>query len=232
VNTGPATGAHQLATTAASRLDITVASGGVVVGTDGDEPVVVQLFRARPTQIVLLTAGYVARLLALRTLAARATVHVATSRPHSWQPFAVAAPPGRVHLVPAGSPLPATSSPGSPVLRCDDTGPAGAGDRTEIGAWQARAVVQDFTPAAAVTGLRAYDLVIAQRIPPDLVHPLRIVFGLPPDLAEVLCRIPDDVIALLTPNWNTLIRLEPTQAETSLLGHPVRHDGFLFRPAT
>jgi hypothetical protein len=224
--TGPSTGAHVLPVEALSRLDLQVGCGGVMLGIDGNgEQVAVQLFRGRPTQAVLVAAGYVARLLAVRALATGATVHVATSRPQAWRSVVTAMAPGRALLVAPGSPLPAETSFGSPVLRCDDIGPGGAAVRADVGAWQTRVVVQDFTPATAVPGLRPFDLVIVQRIPPDLAHPLRTAFGLPPEVADVLPGMPDDVVALLTPGRGILTRLAPTQVETSLLGTPVRHDG-------
>lgn len=223
---GPATGAHLLAADAASRLDVAVGCGGVVVGVAGNgQPVFVQLFRARPTQVALVTAAYVARLLTLRALATGATAQVATSRPQGWQPITTAAPTGRALLVAPGSPLPARSSPDAPLLRCDDLGPGSAGLRPDLGGWQSRLAVQDFTPASTVPGLRAYDLVVVQRVGPELVQALRTAFGLAPELADALPRMPDDVVALLTPGRAVPIRLAPTQVEDSLLGTPVRHDG-------
>ncbi len=223
---GPATGAHRLTVQALDRFDLPLSCGGVLVGLDdGGRDVSVQLFRGRPTQVALVTAAYVARLLVVRALATGATVTVATTRPQGWQPIPTSVPTGRAVLVTPGSPQPSGSTPGSPLLHCDDLGPGGAGTRTGLGPWQTRVAVQDFTPASAVPGLRTYDLVILQRVRPDLVHPLQTAFGLAPHLAQVLPRIPDEVVALLTPDRGMLVRLAPTEIERSLLGTPVRHEG-------
>jgi len=224
--TGPATGAHLVATDTLPAFDLALDPGGVVLGVDRDgDRVAVQLFRARPTQVVLVTAAYVARLVALRALATGAGVAVATSRPQGWHPVTTSAPAGRAVLVAPDAALPAGSTPDAPLLRCTDLGPGGAAARVEAGAWQARLLVQDFTPASAVPGLRAFDLVIVQRVAPDLVHPLQSAFGLPDDVAEALPRLRDQIVALITPGQAVLVSLAPTPVETSLLGNPVRHDG-------
>jgi hypothetical protein len=226
VTAGPATGAHLLTSEGLARFDLPVGCGGVLLGADEQGGwVVVHLFRARPIQVVLVTAGYVARLFAVRALATGARVAVSTSRPQGWQPIVTSAPTGRAGLVAPGAPQPPQSTPGDPLLRCDDLGPGGAGVQVTLGAWQARVVVQDFTPASAVNGLRAFDLVVVQRVQPDLVQPLQAAFALPSAVAQALPRIPDDVVALLTPGQGVLARLAPTQIEASLLGTPVRHDG-------
>ena len=226
MTTGPSTGAHLLAAETLPRFDLAVECGTVFVGVnDVGAPTAVQLFRSQPTQVMLVTAAYVARLLALRALAAGAAVRMVTSRPQGWQPVAACVPPGRAAFVAPDAAQPPESTPDLPLLRCDDLGPGGAGTRSDLGAWQSRLIVQDFTPASAVPGLRAYALVVLQRVRPDLAHPLQAAFGLSAQVAGALPRMPDDVIALLAPGRTTFVRLVPSLVETSLLGAPVRHDG-------
>jgi hypothetical protein len=226
VTNGPSTGAHLLAAETLPQLGLAVDCGAVFVGVnEAGAPAAVQLFRSQPTQVMLVTAAYVARLFALRALATGAAVAMATSRPEGWQPVAACVPPGCAAFVAPGAPQPAESTPDLPLLRCDDLGPGGAGAHGDLGAWQSRLIVQDFTPASAVPGLRAYDLVVLQRVRPDLAHPLQAAFGLSAQLADALPRMPDDVIALLTPRRAEFVRLVPSLVETSLLGAPVRHDG-------
>lgn len=223
---GPATGAHLMSADAASRLDLSVGCGGVLVGTDGHmRPTPVQLFRPRPTQVALVTSGYVARLLAVRAMAVGACVHAASSRPQNWQPVVSAAPRGQATLVMPGSPLPDGSTATAPLLRCDDLGPSGGALRSDLAPWQTRVVVRDFLPASALHELRAFDLVIVQRIAAEVARPLRGLLDLPPELVEAFPGMPDDVVALLTHGRGLMVRLAPSRAETNLLGIPVRHDG-------
>ena len=54
---GPRTGAHLVPTDSLSQLDVPVAVGGVILGhARHREAVAIQLFRAFPTQVVMVTA--------------------------------------------------------------------------------------------------------------------------------------------------------------------------------
>ena len=233
MSAGPATGAELFQPAALSRFEVTVGGGGVVLGRDQrDQPMTVRLFRDRLTQVALVTCGYVARLIAVRALATGAAVHVATSLGQRWEPVISTAPQARAMLVSPGAPLPAGASPGTPLLRCDDIGPAASPPLPDgggaVGAWQTRIVVQDLIPATAVATLRAYDLLVLQRVRPELVQPLQSTFGLPAQLADALPALPDDMVVMLAPGAPgraTAVWLAPTEFETWLLGAPVRLEG-------
>ena len=63
----PAVTAHVLPVEALPQLDVPVAPGGLVVGHEGGrQPVVMQLFRNRPTYLGVFAAAYVGKLLAFR----------------------------------------------------------------------------------------------------------------------------------------------------------------------
>lgn len=225
---GPHTGAHLVPVDALSRFDVPVDPVGVLLGRTRERaavPVSVQLFRAAPTQIVLVTAAYVARLLALRAQATGALVQVATHRPDGWRPLVAAGARGRTVVEAPDAPLPTHATPGSPLLRCDDVGPGGASLRGDLGAWQARAVIQDLIPPRALPALPTFDLAIMQRVAPDVAHPVQVAFGLPPEVADWLPQLPDDVVAVLTPGRARIVGLSPTRVERDLLGAPVRRDG-------
>lgn len=222
MRTGPDVGLHRIELDRLARLDVPVGSGAVVLGFDrARDPVPVQLFRARPTQVAMVAGGYAARLLAFRAHAVGARVQVVTPRPEQWRGLVDGGPPGRTVLAPEQTPLPEADTD-APVLRMEQglsrTGPL------DPGPWQARIVVQDVVAPQAVPALRSFDLVLVQRLQPDVVHPLQSAFGLPDDDAAWLPRLPDDTIAVVTRGRVRLTALGPTPQETAVLGAPDRHD--------
>lgn len=224
--TGHRLGRHRASTSALARFDVPVTSGSVVVGQgQGREPVAVQLFRSRPTHVALVTSGYVARLLAWRALATGALVQAVTSRPHSWTPLVGAVPPSRMRVAPPGSPPLQGSGADAPMLRCEDGGPDATRHRSAIGPWQAVLAVHDFAIPRAVAALTTFDLVVLQRIAPELVQSVQRSFGLPEEFVTWLPRLPDNTVALITASHARLVSLGLTQLELDVLGPPTRHDG-------
>jgi hypothetical protein len=93
-------------------------------------------------------------------------------------------------------------------------------------AWQSSIVV---LPAIALDAsaavLSAADLIVVQSIPADQVDQLRAIVTISDDLANWLPGIADEAVVVITKTAAFWCSLGPTEAETSLLGAPVRIDG-------
>ncbi|MFI7589856.1 type VII secretion protein EccE [Spongisporangium articulatum] len=223
--TTPLGRAQVVPTAQLTALDVPVRSGGLTVGTDtAGEPVLVRLFRPTPVRIYLMTSGYVAKLLAYRSAVAGASVEVVSPRESHWSRL-VEVLDGRARPVPRGAVAQFGSGLTAPLLRIDDAGLATTIDRSELGAWQTRLVLQDRVTRENVGTLRAFDLVMVQRLRPEMLALLAPVLGIPAEVVDVLPMIPDDVVALLGPGTARLVNLSPTWSETNLFGQPVRLDG-------
>jgi hypothetical protein len=220
--TGPATGLHRLDTELLARLDAPIDVGTVVLGFDqARDPVPVQLFRNHPTQIAMVSGGYAARLLSFRAHAVGARVQVITPHPEHWSRLTEGGPTGQTRVSPTELPLPEADLD-EPVLRIEQGLPQVS--QLSLGPWQTRVVVQSQVTATDVSALRSFDLVLLQRVPLDVVHPLRSLFHLPDDGAAWLPRLPDNAIAVLGPGRLRLTALGPTPQETALFGAPDRAD--------
>ncbi|HEX5495462.1 MAG TPA: hypothetical protein VFX70_12905 [Mycobacteriales bacterium] len=225
MNRHPVPGSHSLPEPAAVRLDPALVRGGLIVGQEGREPLVLRLFRARPTRIGLFASGYVAALLGYRALAMGARVVVVTARQPSWSALVRAAPvgPAWVNLVPPDSPVPPAGTMLRPVLVIDDVGPV-AKPRREAGPWQAVVTLRPYLTPQAVDPLRGHDLLVMQRMAAEAVGPVRAAFGLPADAAQWLPRMPDGTVALAERGRLRFVNLTPTQVEQMAFGPPTRDE--------
>jgi hypothetical protein len=221
----PGVPAHVLPADALPQLDVPIDPGGLVLGREGQQPVVVRLFRDRPTYVGLFASAYVARVLAFRALAVAAQVAVMTPRPAVWQPLIRSAPAGWVVPAPPGTPTPPAGTPIGPSLVLDDAGMGEGQLRGDLGAWQAQVVVRPFATPHSIGQLRSYDAVALQRVQPEAVQPLQLTFGLPDQTAQWLPQMPDDTVAVLAGGQVRFVNLTPTPAELSAFGKPSRLDG-------
>jgi ESX secretion system protein EccE len=221
----PGVPAHVLPADALPQLDVPIDGGGLVLGVEQQQPVVIQLFRGRPTYLGLFASAYVARLIAFRALAVAAQVAVVTPRPAIWQPLIRTAPAGWVVAAPPGFATPPAGTPIGPSLLLDDAGMGEAPLRGDLGAWQAQVVVRPFATPHSVNQLRSFDAVALQRVQPEAVQPLQLSFGLPDQVARWLPQMPDNTIAVLAGGQVRFVDLAPTQAEVAAFGKPTRLDG-------
>jgi hypothetical protein len=221
----PGVPAHVLPADALPQLDVPIDAGGLVLGHEQQQPVVIQLFRNRPTYLGLFASGYVARLLAFRALALAAQVAVLTPRPNNWQSLVAAAPSGWVVPAPPNSPTPPAGTAIGPSLVLEDAGMGEAQLRGDLGAWQAQVILRPFATPHSVGQLRSFDAVALQRVQPEAVQPLQLSFGLPDQTAQWLPQLPDDTIAVLAGGQVRFVSLAPTSVELSAFGKPTRLDG-------
>ena len=222
----PGVSGHVLPVDALPQLDMPVSPGGLVIGHEGQQqPVIMHLFRNRPTYLGVFAAAYVGKLLAFRALALAAQVAVVTPRPPVWQPLANAAPPGWVVPALPGASTPPAGTPIGPSMVLDDAGMGEAQLRGDLGAWQTQVVLRPFATPQMAGQLRSFDVVVLQRTQPESVPSLQANFGFPEESAQWLPRMPDDTIAVLATGQVRFVNLAPTQAERAAFGPPTRLDG-------
>lgn len=221
----PGAVSHSLPEAATGQLDPALTRGGVVVGQEGRAPLVVRLFRSRPTRIGVFAAGYVARVLAHRALAVGGRVVISTERSAAWSSLVRAAPagPAWVSVVPPGAPAPPAGTMLRPVLLVDDARPD-EDPRRELGPWQTGVVVRPFLTPRNVAWLHSYQLIVLQRMAPEAVGPVRAAFSLPAEAAQWLPRMPDDTIALAERGRLRFANLAVTDVERSAFGSPTRQE--------
>ncbi|MEP7020112.1 MAG: hypothetical protein ABI808_05640 [Pseudonocardiales bacterium] len=82
---------------------------GVRLGVGRSGPVLIRLFRSGGTRIVLAAGVLPAQLIAIRTAASGAGVHVISVRPQLWQPLLRHG--ADAHILGPGAPLPPQSGP-------------------------------------------------------------------------------------------------------------------------
>lgn len=220
MHAGPAVGLQEVPRNGLSRLNVPVDCGAVVLGFDRSrEPVAVQLFRSRPTQVGMLAGGYAARLLAFRTHAVGARVQIVTPHPEPWRALVGNGPTGRTMFVAEGAPL-LDADANAPVLRLEQGLPRLGS--LDLGPWQTRIVIQNTVVPQAVPALRSFDLVLVQRLQPDVAHTLQTTMRLSDEDAAWLSKLPDNTVAVVTPGSIRLTALGPTSQETSIFGAPDR----------
>jgi hypothetical protein len=220
MRTGPDVELQEIPRDGLSRLDVPVDSGAVVLGFDRSrEPVAVQLFRSRPTQVGMLSGGYAARLLAFRSHAIGARVQLITGHPEPWRAVVGNGPTGRTMFIAEGAPL-LEADENAPVLRLEQGLPRLGS--LDLGPWQTRIVIQNTVVPQAVPALRSFDLVLVQRLQLDVAQALQTTMRLSDEDAAWLPKLPDNTIAVITPGRIRLTALGPTSQETSIFGAPDR----------
>lgn len=215
---------HGVPEAGAGQLDLPLAPGGLVIGQEARQPLVLRFFRFQPTHVAMFAAPYVARILGYRALALGAQVVIVSGRPSVWETLARSAPPGPawVSVVPPNSPTPPAGSIVRPSLIIDD---GGSGSRRDLGPWQTVVSVMPYVTAQALSSLHSFDLLVLQRVAPEHVGPVRAGFNLPVDTAQWLPRMPDDTIAVAERGRVRFANLGVTQNEGFALGQPTRADG-------
>jgi ESX secretion system protein EccE len=223
---GPAVTGHVLPVEALPHLDLPLTVGGLVVGHEAQQqPVIVQLFRNRPTHVGVFAAAYVAKLLAFRALAVGAEVAVVTPRSAIWQPLAQAAPAQWVTALPPAAPTPTGGTAGRPTLVVEDVGMDNIQLRGDLRPWQTQVVVRPFVTPQMTGQLRSFDAVLLQRTQPEAVYPVQSTFGLTEQSAQWLPRMPDETVALIGSGQVRYVNLVPTAVERTAFGAPTRLDG-------
>jgi type VII secretion protein EccE len=206
-------------------LELTFGAAGLMIGANRRRSaVVVRLFRAEATRVMLVGGVRAAQLVVLRALALGARVVVQTARPGSWEPFVrgVGGPGETIPLVPPGAPV--GGPPGTPLrprLVVVDVGPVAADQQPGPG-WQATLVVRDELGPVDVDALSRSDLVMLQPLGPDEAALAGAALGLSAESTEWLSRIQADMVGLVNRRVLRWVLLSATPVEAQLVGSPTR----------
>lgn len=203
--------------------------GGIVLGSGlQGEPLTISALRAAPTRIVLVGGLYLARQVALRSMAVGAWVVVATGRPAAWQVLSKSAgtqPNGQPsplvqirRLSPVELPRP---SEDAPLLVVHDGGPTPQDLFPPRSPWQTTVYVLPYLHPQAGATANAADLVLMQRLPAGQAELAARLWRLPPQMMRQLTTLKDDQVVALGRNLWRPMRLVTTSKEQQILG-PVR----------
>lgn len=203
--------------------------GGIVVGSGlKGEPLTISALRPMPTRIVLVGGLYLARQVALRSMAVGAWLVIATGRPAAWQVLSKAAGPAPnggpsplVHirrLSPVDLPRP---SEDAPLVVITDGGPTPQDLFPPRSPWQTTVYVLPYLHPQATTIANAADIVLMQRLPIGQAELAARIWRLPPQMMRQLASLTDDQVVALGQNLWRPLRLVTTAKEQQILG-PVR----------
>ncbi|HZN70519.1 MAG TPA: hypothetical protein VFC00_02380 [Micromonosporaceae bacterium] len=230
---------------ALGRLVATAGPAGLILGRDHSGAFVpVRLLRPEPTHVVLIGGSWAARLITFRCLGLGARVNVVSGGWSHWTGFGErAGAPGQLVLTSVGPGFDAgrpaerrfASSPpvnepppdepaGStrPVLHVYDVGPGGPVERPQLAPWHTQLTV---LPQLTVHGgpvVAEADVVLLQRLDAEEASLCEQLLRLPPDTADRLQQMHDDMLAVLAPGADNYVWFAPTPVEYEILGGPHR----------
>lgn len=220
----PAVGtvAHACPADALDALAPPVPRGGVLLGRDPDRrPVLVDVFRHRPTRLVLVGGVWPARLVLLRCLAVGARAVASPGQP-DWVSLGRWATGVDHCVLPPGEVL--APHPAAPVLVSVD---ATGGAAPQPAGWQAAAVTCTRPTAALLAGA---DLLVTGKLLPADAQLVAATFGLAGDAVSLLSRMYDDMVAVVERGSVRFAWPTPSPAEREVLTPPREDRPALGRP--
>src|SRR5262249_2970399 len=137
-------GSHTASRSALARIQVSPANTGLILGMDRRQaPVLVRLFRPRPTRGALVGRGWAGQLLVFRALVLGARAVVVTTDPYAWHGFGERATgqADRVSVITMEQQIPLTASVRQPVLVIYDQGGVGANAPQPLGPWQTQLTI-------------------------------------------------------------------------------------------
>ncbi|MBW1601213.1 hypothetical protein JJV70_03655 [Streptomyces sp. JJ66] len=227
---GPGTGRHLLPASQLDALTLPLGDDGVVAGVDAQGgPAVLGFHHPRPYDVVLIGGLWTAQVLALRLAATGARIAVETGRPQVWTTLlhAVGGEAGvrgamsvhEVGRVPAQG-----ATVGSPVVVVRDCGMKPPRGRVSSGPWQSVLTLLPYLSPVAPRLLRGAALTGIQRVSPQEAQQLGRVLALSPQEVRALPALGDGVTLWCAPKDRQFAMIQPTDAETGLLGVARRLD--------
>ncbi|WP_199434143.1 hypothetical protein [Qaidamihabitans albus] len=201
-------GRHAATADGLDRIQLTAGSFGLPLGRSQESgPVVLPMFRPRPTTVAVLGEPATARMIVFRALRFGARAVVRTDRPDYWKDIGPAATGrrDRVSIVPPEEWFSRHGTPVAPVLWVHDAAvvprtvtvagaesakPAPSGWQTDL------LVLRDGTPQRLEL-LRTADVALVRRLPPGEASAAAAALGLPVDDAYLLRVLHEDMLAMV-----------------------------------
>lgn len=224
---GPRRDRHVLPAEALGGLTLPVGEDGLVIGVDPqNQPAVLSLLRPKPLDVVLVGSMWMAQLLALRTVAVGARIAVESARPPAWGQMAQAAGGGQqcVSVHDVRQIAPQGPSVSSPVLVVRDCGAQPPRNQLAPSPWQSVMTLLPFLGPKAPRLLARADLVGLQRLSPQETEVVTRIMRLPREVAAALPSLSDNAMLWCTRDHQQFVLVQPTDAETGLLGAARRMD--------
>jgi hypothetical protein len=218
-------GSHVVSRSALAHIRVSPANTGLILGMDRRQsPVLVRLFRPRPTRVALVGGVWAGQLVAFRALALGARAIVVTFDPYAWQGFGERATgqADRVSIITAEQPLALTGSVRQPVLVIYDQGVMGANQPQPLGPWQTQLTILRRLDQAGVSAVRDSDLVMLQRLTGPEATLAGTVLRLPAPSTQFLQVMANDVVALVGGGSDQYVWVTQTEVERQYAGAPRR----------
>jgi hypothetical protein len=201
-----------------AQMRIPTRPAGLLLGPDHTgKPVRLQLFRPRPTRIVLVDRGWVERVLVFRALALGSRVVVHTPTPQLWANFGEQTTSAQKRLLtaPQDQPLPIPASPQQPGLVVTEGPPLALPD---AGPWLAQMTVAPWFGDYLTQAILDADLVLLRRLSSRELTVATAMLRIDRRDTAALQTTPDDGLVLYRPGSRRYVRLAPTTIEHQIFG--------------
>ena len=192
---------------------------GLRIGSDGERPTFLRLFRPRGTRVAVLASAMPAQLLAMRAASAGAMVRVQSPRPQAWGP--VLQHGANVSVAPPGAGLPPPGTLSAPVLIVDDR-PTEASGLGNAAPWQCRLDIRAVMSASDLGRLGSADVLIVGQLGAATAGVLARIMALPESVSGSLTILGPGSVALVAKGTIHYVVLDPSPAEGQLLARGAR----------
>jgi hypothetical protein len=206
---------------AAGALAVGAGPAGIPLGEDHrGAPVLLRLFRPRPTRVVLVDRGWVERIVILRALALGARVVVHSPEPQHWAGFseAVTGRPDRFAAVTPDRPFDPPASVTQPVLHVVEGAPPA--QPPPAGAWCAQLTVAPLLGEQLTPAVLAADLLVLRRLSRREMAVAASVRRLEPRDNAALRTAPDNGLVVFGAGSTRYVMVAATAFEQAMFGSP------------
>ncbi|MCZ7416198.1 MULTISPECIES: hypothetical protein [unclassified Streptomyces] len=227
---GPRLTRHVLSSEQLDALSLPIGDDGVAVGVDArGGPAVMGFHHPRPFEVLLIGGLWTAQVLALRLAATGARIAVETGRPQVWTTLLHAVGgeggvQGAMTVYDVGRVPALGATVGSPVVVIRDCGMKPPRGRVSSAPWQSVLTLLPYLSPVAPRLLRGAALTGVQRVSPQEARQLGRMLTLSDPEVQALPSLGDGVTLWCAPKDRQFAKIQPTDAETGLLGVARRLD--------
>ncbi|MDK1475168.1 hypothetical protein QNO07_17390 [Streptomyces sp. 549] len=224
---GPGTARHLVPVAELDALALPLGDDGVIAGVDAQgRTAVLGFHHPRPFDVVLVGGLWTAQVLALRLAATGARIAVETGRPQVWTNLvqAVGGDAGAMSVHEVGRVPAMGPTVGSPVVVLRDCGMKPPRGRVSSAPWQSVLTLLPYLSPVAPRLLRSAALAGVQRVSPQEAEQVGRLLALPTREVEALPSLGDGVTLWCARRDRQFAMIQPTDAESGLLGVARRLD--------